>query len=48
MKQPETGKDQHQAFPFALDQFGLCSITLGREFPVFHENPRETSFVTPL
>ena len=32
----------------ALDQFGLCSITLGLEFPVFNRDPRDTPFTTPL
>jgi len=31
-----------------LDQFGLCSITLGLEFPVFHQDLRDTPFATPL
>jgi len=31
-----------------IDQFGLCSITLGLEFPVFYRDPRDTPFTTPL
>lgn len=30
------------------DQFGHCSITLGLEFSVLHEGPRETPVATPL